>query len=413
MYDMPWVQAPIGLDAEFRLTRAGCRTVLAIVPTVTVGARLLDLALLLEDDHRLTVMFTVPDTVAARHGTAEFLNRQGALVIPWHQAVQHRFDLVLAASYNRLEQLCGPILVVPHGVSCLMSRRYRHSAGPSTSSHSGLARETLMYRGRLVPSVLALTHDSERDWLSQSCPEALPRAVVAGDICFDRLRASTTRRPAYRRALGVRDDQRLVTVSSTWFTDSVFGQHPDLCRRLLDAVPDDYRIALILHPNIWALYGHWQVRSWLASCVRDGLLVTPPEEGWRALVTASDLVVGDHGSTTQYAAAIGRPVALAAFPADAVRRGSVADAVARVSPRLDLNRALLPQVERVAGLSTARVTPEIAELVSSRPGRAGAILRRAMYDQLRLAEPAGPAEVPAAPPPEPLWLDPRIRGRQS
>lgn len=118
----PWVQAPIGLDAEFRLTRAGCRTVLATVPTVTVGARLLDIALLLQNDYRLTVLFTIPDTVETRHGTADFLHQHGALVIPWHQAVRHRFDLVLAASYNNLERLHGPVLVLPHGVSSLMSQ---------------------------------------------------------------------------------------------------------------------------------------------------------------------------------------------------------------------------------------------------------------------------------------------------
>lgn len=409
----PWIRAPIGMDAEYRQTRAGCRTVLATVPTIAAGARLLDLAKLLQNDHRINVLFTIPDTIESWHGTAEFLRRQGGLVIPWCQAVQHRFDLVLAASYAGLERVRGPVLVIPHGASSLMSRRYSRSGGPSALPHVGLSRETLTHRGRLIPSIVALTHDAELDSLRRSCPEALPNAVVAGDICFDRMLVSEPLRDEYRRALGVGDGQRLVTVSSTWSTESAFGQHPELCRRLLDSLPDeDYRVGVVLHPSIWAVYGHWQVRSWLASCMRDGLLVMPPEEGWRALLIASDVVIGDHGSTTQYAAAIGRPVALAAFPTHAVRPGSIADAVARVAPVLDMNRPLPPQLKRTAGRHRKLDGAVIARLTSSRPARSAAVLRRAMYELLHLPEPREPAEAPTVPIPRPLWREPDEEARR-
>jgi hypothetical protein len=393
-----WIRGPIGLDSELRVTRAGLRTVLVVVPTVTAGTRLRDLLPLFAGDHRIQTVYTVPEGDDTWHGTADFVTGIGGLVIPWHQAVNHRFNLVLAASYAGLDQVRGPILVVPHGAGSLMSRKFSRSAGPAAIPHAGLARETLTRRGRLIPAALALTHESEMRALRMSCPEALATAVIAGDICYDRLIASEHLRNDYRRALGVDDGQELVTVSSTWSTESVFGQHPQLCRRLLDEVDRSrHRVALVLHPSVWAVHGAWQVMAWLADCIDSGLIVIPPDEGWRATMMASDRVIGDHGSTTQYAAAIGRPVALAAYPDRVIRAGSIADCLARATVRLDPRSPLLSQLRQARPIG-----PRITKLLTSRPGRAAAILRRTMYELLDLAEPEGEPRLRPVPSPNPL-----------
>ncbi|HEV7974640.1 hypothetical protein [Amycolatopsis sp.] len=394
-----WIRGPIGLDSEKLVTRADCRTVLVVIPTMTAGTRLRDLVSLVQGDHRIQTLYTVPDSYQSLHGTAEFAAAGGGLVIPWQQAVNHGFDLVLGASPTGLDQVRGRILVIPHGAGNLMSLKYSRDAGPGGRPHIGLARETLTRRGKLLPSALGLTHDDDLAALRGSCPEALPVAVVAGDICYDRMVASASFRDDYRRALGVADHERLVVVSSTWSTESVFGRHPGLCRRLLtEAAGTPYRIALILHPNVWAVHGRGQVTAWLADCINDGLRVIPPEEGWRATAVASDHVLGDYGSTTQYAAAIGKPVTLAAYPDRAIRTGSIADRVAKAAPRLDLARPLLPQLRH------AEPDGRIAELLTSRPGQTAAILRRTMYGLLEMAEPEGKARLHAVPPPEPVTL---------
>jgi hypothetical protein len=392
-----WIRGPIGPGSERLVTRADCRTVLVVIPTMTAGTRLRDLVSLVQGDHRIQTLYTVPDTYDSLHGTAEFAAAGGGLVIPWHQAVNHGFDLVLGASPSGLDQIRGRILVIPHGAGNLMSLKYSRDAGPGAKPHTGLARETLTRRGKLIPSVLGLTHDDDLVALRDSCPEAVPVAVVAGDICYDRMLASASSRDDYRRALGVADHEQLVTVSSTWSTKSVFGRHPGLCRRLLtEATGSSHRIALILHPNVWAVHGRGQVTAWLADCVKDGLLVIPPEEGWRATVVASDHVLGDYGSTTQYAAAIGKPVTLAAYPDRAIRAGSLADRVAKIAPQLDFERPLLLQLRHTGA------DERIAELLSSRPGQAAAILRHAMYGLLELTEPEGAARLHAVPAPAPV-----------
>lgn len=266
MSEVRWLNGPVGMDAHSRVLRTGCRTVLVVVPFVVAGTRLMDVLPLLEADHRVVVMFTVPPTPNGTmcDGAEDFVRAHGGLLLPWHQAVQCEFDLVLAASDSAVSHLHGKVLLLPHGVGSMGSRLRPRSSGPHALPVHGLDRATLMCRGRLVPSALPLTHDDELVVLRDSCPEAVPVAVVAGDICFDRLMASLPSRNRYRGALGLGKAQRLVTVTSTWQPESALGRHPDLLDRLMrELPPDEYRVAAILHPNIWAIHGPWMVRAWL------------------------------------------------------------------------------------------------------------------------------------------------------
>ncbi|WAL68226.1 hypothetical protein ORV05_10820 [Amycolatopsis cynarae] len=397
-----WLNGPIGLGAQTRITRSGCRTVLVMVPTLAAGTRLFDLVPLIEADHRIQLVFTVPHGTSGWHGLGDYLRDQRAFVVPWRQAVEHRFDLVLAASHRHLAEVRGPILLVPHGAGAMKSREYSRKAGGATVPSTGLERDLLTYRGRVLPSVLALTHDRELDELRNRCEEAVPAAIVAGDICWDRLVAGLPLRNAYRHALGVGDEELLVTISSTWSPDSVFGRLPGLYRKILDKAPESgARVAAVLHPQIWAAHGRRQVVGWLSDCIRRGLLLLPPEEGWRATVVASDWVVGDHGSTTTYAAGIGRPVSIAACPGDNIREGSLAALVRSFAPPFRPRRSLRRQFSD-ASLYRERLQMEVSAAISSRPGQAAGILRAAMYRLLALTVPTGEGPSAPFPLPEPI-----------
>ncbi|MEU7479157.1 hypothetical protein AB0A63_24435 [Lentzea sp. NPDC042327] len=367
---MSWSTTPLGAGGAHRVTVPRCRKVLVIVPSVVAGTRLLDLLPLLEADHRLQVYFTLPEPDGS---TTAFVAAIGGLVIPWELALQHEFDLVLAASYRFVDRAPGPVLVLPHGASAMKSRRrMRHTAEPV----HGLDRQLLMRDGKVHAAAIVLSHDQELDVLAESCPEAFGRAVVAGDLCLDRMRASLPFREHYRRALGIEPGEAFVTISSTWTAESTFAQRPELYREL----PREVRVGAVLHPNITAVHGRWQVRAWLADC---DVIVIPPEEGWRAAVIASDVVIGDHGSTTQYAAAVGRRVLLATCPE--VREGSLAHVLRE---RVPTYTGDLDQAVRVPGF---------AELLSSRLDRAGEVLRATMYGLIGIEEPAFPAPIAPVP----------------
>jgi hypothetical protein len=381
-----FLELPIGIDSPRWVTRSGCRTVLVVVHTMVSCHRLLDVVDYVESDPRVQVVFTVaPDMF--NHDMAHHLRGLGALVLPWEQAVRERFDLALAAAYGGLAQVHAPLVVMAHGAG--------HGKLTGTAVY-GLDVQRLTRDGQPLPAALLLSHRSELGVLRRQCPQALPVAVVAGDPCFDRLVASLPERDPYRDALGVAPNQQLVMVSSTWGRSGLFGRAPWLLPWLMDQLPTNgYRVGALLHPAVWSAHGSRQVRAWLADCRRAGLILPEPDADWRALLVASDRVVGDHGSVTAYAAAIGRPVLRLPGPTATLNPRSAQHLVLARAGELDPDRPLPPQL---AAMPHAEPDPVIAAL-TSRPHRAEMVIRRTLYRLLQLSEPgrhrrATPVPVP-------------------
>lgn len=265
----------------------------------------------------------------------------------------------------------------------------------------GLSADWLLHEGRPLASRVVLSHPEQLERLRRDCPEAVPAALVAGDPCFDRMLASVPHRRRYRHAFGLDDHHKLITVTSTWGRASLLGRHGGLLRDLLAELPlDEYRVAGVLHPNIWHGHGPWQVRSWLSACVRAGLILLPPLEGWRAALVASDLVIGDHGSVTFYGAALGRPTLLGAFPHDAVAGDSPVARLGRAAPRLDAAAPLRPQIDAAIADHEPERHRAVTAQVTSVPGRSAALLRTELYRLMNLSEPDAPPVVARVPEPE-------------
>jgi hypothetical protein len=185
------VRGPFGLDASKGQTVPYLRTVLVTVHTITAGSRLNDVVPLLESDRRIQLVYTCPPSALIRNGTERFLERLGALVIPWPQAAQARFDLAIAASAGLLEWVHAPVLSFPHGVGF---NKYpaqwdgygpearRSAAGPEsrpscrlTARLSGCAKHAQRRRPWRSSAATCVT----TAWRS-ACRPALPTAVRCG-----------------------------------------------------------------------------------------------------------------------------------------------------------------------------------------------------------------------------------------
>lgn len=416
MSSCEWLPAPIGIDSDKWITRTGCRNALIVIHTVTGLHRLMDVVDLIESDPRIQVTFTVaPD--AFNHGVPRHLRDLGALVLPWGQAVKECFDIVLAASYGGLHELHGPLMVMAHGAGRGKLTQRHTYGGPALAVPTvyGLDAARLTRDGRVVASAIVLSHDAESEILSRQCPEALPVATVAGDICFDRLIASLPERERYRLAFGVTGRQQLLVVSSTWGPDSLFGRAADLIPRLIAQLSAPrVRVGALLHPAVWAAHGTRQVRAWLRESCEAGLILMDPTEDWRPLAIAADCLIGDHGSVTAYAAAIGRPVlrlattepsgpessrpepfgpesfrpeSSRAEPSGAVPSrivpGSAQAIVMEHAELLDLDLPVGYQIESARPV----MHPALTAAVTSRPGEAAELIRKAIYNLARLDEP--------------------------
>jgi hypothetical protein len=396
MGEQEWRQVPVGPDAPRWVTRGEFKTVLVAAHTLVSTQRLMDVVGLVETDHRVQLVFTrAPAALGA--GVAEYLNSVGALEIPWAQAVHEKFDLVLAAAHAGLDQLHGPVMVLQHGAA-----RGKRSGG--TGQVVGLDTGRLLFDGRPVPATLVLSHDTDLDTLAAQCPQALDIALVAGDPCYDRMVASLPLRADYRAALGIGPGRELVVIASTWGRHSLFGR----LERYLPAVlkqldPARYAVAMMLHPGAWAAHGNRQVKAWLSGARAAGLRLVEPHLDWRAAIIAADHVIGDHGSTTTYAAALGRPVLCTDLPIGELNPASPQALLGIAAPRLVRGRPIEAQFRQAQAWLRSLPDGGIAARLTSRPGQAHRLLRREMYRLLELSMPGRHRAPEPIPLPEPGW----------
>ncbi|MFG3232435.1 hypothetical protein ACGFZG_11930 [Streptomyces antibioticus] len=399
-----WLRVPVGEDANRWITRTGCRRVLFIIHNVTSATRLLDVLPLFHSDVRVQMFATCTGSSPFLAGVPELLARAGFPVLPWEQAKATEFDLAVSASYGgELGSIRGKLVVLSHGMG--YNKRLRtpdaeQSRTPVPGSRTpvfGLSPEWLLEDGRPLATATVLSHPEQLERLRASCPEASSTAVLAGDPCYDRILAALPQRDRFRRALGVTPGQQLVVLSSTWAPRSLFGGAgapkadddllPWLLSRLTTELPaDEYRTVAVLHPNIWHGHGPGQVRAWLDSARRAGLDAIPPLEGWRQALIAADCVLGDHSSVTYYAASIGIPVLLGAFPQEDLDPLSPVAALGRTAPRLLRHDSLRAQIDRAITSHDPGLYKELAEQASSSPGESAALLRRLFYGLMDLPE---------------------------
>ncbi|MFI9788232.1 hypothetical protein ACIHEI_32710 [Kitasatospora sp. NPDC051984] len=399
-------------------TLPNCKRVLAVVHTEVYGQRLREVCELLGSDLRVQVVFTVAPH-AFNDGVAAFLMRLGGTVVPWDEAVRTEFDLILVAGPRGIDQLHGPVVRLPHGtgnlkltralppVGSVSGARDQGGAGTGAAQHErqvyGLGRDSLLWEGRPNAAAYALAHRDDLTELERTCPEVLPLAEVVGDGDRDRIAAALPRRPEYRAALGLAEEEQLVLLCSTWGPNSVFGRLDTFLPRLVRELPAGrFRSALVLHPNVSAGHGRWQVRRWVDGVSGGSVSLVTQEVDWRPMLVAADYVIGDHGSVTLYATLTRARILLARFPHQDVNPRSPGMQLALTAPALDPARPLAGQLAYADRVYRPEAYAEIAARISSEPGEFLPRIRRLLYQVLKLSEPAYPPTEPPLPLPAPL-----------
>jgi hypothetical protein len=309
-------------------------------------------------------------------------------VIDWNEARDITFDVILAAHASaRFSELRGPAIVLPHGVG--YNRRMPHTTGDQASP-SGLAPGQLLGPdGEPAVARVLLSHPSQQDWLRRVCPEVVGLAVVLGDPVLDRMRASRRRREEFRRELGLNCGQQLVVVSSTWGEYSIWSRHHNLLRGLLSALPmDRYRVALVLHPNIWRGESPLGVQHCLRDELDSGLLLVPHQSSWEAVVLSADVMIGDHGSVSFYGATLDVPFLLGADGRPELTPDSPVAELCASAVRLDTTAPLEPQVAGAIERHDFALLRPAADLMFANEGRARETLQQVLYEAMGRPQPS-------------------------
>jgi hypothetical protein len=368
-------------------------TVLVVVHTVTSLMRMVDYIALIECDRRVRVYWTIaPDKFNA--GVAKHLDRLDVTVLPWAVAITKSYDLAICTSLHQVEFLhAKKKFAAPHG--CGYGKKYPSWAWPAGQEPPvyGLDRESLLDSGgRPVFDGIVLPHLDDLSVLIRQTPEVRHTAVIGGDLAFDRLLASLHLQDRYRYDLGVRRQQKLVALASTWGTDSLLARFPDLPVRLQRELPTDHRVIMTIHPAAWYEHGPRQIYACLRDAIEMGLDLVGPGEEWRHLLVAADVLIGDHTSLSCYAAAAGVPVLFSHYSTDEVAHSSLTAELIQRSPLLHPEKPLLEQLS--AAVTAGPRQQEIAlPRISSVLGESATVVRRALYELMTLSEPGTPPRI--------------------
>ncbi|NUR96411.1 MAG: hypothetical protein HOV67_14270 [Kribbellaceae bacterium] len=355
--------------------------------------RILDVLPVFADDVRVQIVFAVSRGSRFGADVPSLLDDLGVRTINWQQAIEDEFDLIICASdHADLHQLRGPLVLVPHGAGFQKFSPY------DRQELAGLTRSALWHDGAAVPSLVALSHESQRDLV----PELIDRTAVVGDPALDLMTALLDRREQLREDLGVEPAQKLVTVTSTWGPSSLLARWPTLPAQLLAELPvDEFRVAAVLHPNVWAAHSSWQIQHWLRTSLSSGLILLPPAGPWQVGLAAADCVIGDHGSLSAYAAGLSIPLVLGAFGSEEVPPDSAVSRLAADVPRLAAGPSLAGQVRRTIAEADVQTLARATTDLFARRGQSLSILQQKLYDILGFA----PLRRPV-PRPLPSWQAP-------
>ncbi|MFI1918315.1 hypothetical protein [Nocardia sp. NPDC020380] len=280
-------------------------------------------------------------------------------LVEWDQVRERafRYHLALSASENiDFDAIDAHTVLLPHGLG------FNKLVPSATGTELRLAGLPPLHALRAGRVTVTLSHPEQREQLLAVSAETADHTETVGDPTFDRLRASLALRDRYREALGT-GDRTLVTVASTWGRQSVIGRRHTLPAQLLGALDADaYQVVLVLHPNVWAYYGAFQITVWLSSALDAGLVLMPPESGWHAALIAADQVISDHGSLGLFAASLDRPLLMTGRAPETVPgtpTDELAEAVPALRPGGDLRKQLEVAREQYRAGQYAHITDRV------------------------------------------------------
>jgi hypothetical protein len=392
---------PAAHDADRWQTCPGQLIFYCFVRTFVSAIQLYQELLVFEGDTRVKLVWVRCPGSKLEHPLCDWLRSKGISLVPHEMATAGRRDLIITTSewIDPIPFAPTPVVVIPHGLGF-----HKYVPDPDTGiiRLAGLARPEGLRTGQVTQVV---SHPNQARQLAEASEHTIGRTVLGGCSNFDLLRNSRGERADYRSALGVSADQRLIVLSSTWGTGSLFGQSFDLIGRLLAQLPfERYKLATFLHPGAWSFEGESEILRRLSKHIDSGLRVIPTTEGWHGTLLAGDLLIGDNGSVTLHGAMMDIPLLLGTF-SDSVVPGTVMADLGNgmanfIDPDGDLRQQIEDEIERHDSTRAAR----LIERTIARPGESGELLRALSYSKVKQPVPTDelPARMAPAPVPKPF-----------
>lgn len=276
----------------------------------------------------------------------------------------------------------APVVVLGHGLGL-----HKMVFDPD----SGLMRQSGVVEGRHLAKghvTVVVTHADIRDQFLRVCPEAAGHIVIGGDPSHDRIMASLCHRAEFRVKFGVEDHQLLVVLTTSWNEGSLLHEWPDVVNTFLARLPSSrFRVALMLHPHLWAVLSKKGIEKTLEPHISSGGLILVPSDEWHAVMAAADAVVGDPSSPLLYAAMAGIPTSFGVYETRSVAKGTLMEEARDLLHHINRDRDLRSDINDLIARQDASLGERLRRRLIAQPGQALEGLRTLFYGKMGMDPP--------------------------
>lgn len=282
-----------------------------------------------------------------------------ALCTPW--------DLIIFADHNNTRWFHPDIPKIKYGHGLTSGKSY----GPGGSWAYG--QSALDSSGEPLYKVMFVESVYYQDAALCENPALKSNLAVVGSLMADKLLTLNKDRVAIRQELGLKDEDKVLIIISTWGPKSLiqrFGMH------LLDQLPEigkDYKIYFIIHPLNDSLSFADKNALWerLESYARASVAMrVDPTQPWFPYLVAADIMLTDHTSLSLYYALLEKPLFFVPIATEAIGQESLIWRLYQLQKPYNLEINLKNQLEQTLERFCINRHREVVDLVLNERGNA-------------------------------------------
>ena len=291
------------------------------------------------------------------------------------------WDLVVLADHLVSHHWSGwdlfswPILRIPHG-----------AVGKRVDGELYAFGSKCYDKNRNIPYKRIFVYsENERRMAIDMDSQFSEKIAVVGNLKSEKLLEKSLNRNEIRHQLGIKQDETLVFMVSTYGSNCLLNTMGDslLCeaRRL----SGKFRFAISIHPkeHQHKIETESDWNESLATLKSDGFLVMEFGEDWENYLVACDVILTDHSSLSSYGVALGKPYIYSPVPDYVTETHGLTWHLMRISPILHADASNLKEC-LTHGINEYQLE-KLAELLKTLgyyPGEAKNRARREVYDIL-------------------------------
>ena len=291
------------------------------------------------------------------------------------------WDLVITADHLDSHHWSGwslfswPMLRIPHGAVGKYEEGELYAFGSKCYD-----------KNRNIPYTrIFVYNESEKRIAIKMDPRFSDKVVVIGNLKSERLLEKSINRDEIRDQLGIKQDEVLVFMASTYGPNCLLNTVGNSLLSEARRVGGKFRFALSIHPKEHSIKKQ-QETNWaetLSSLRNDGFLVLEVGEDWENYMLACDIILTDHTSLTSYGVVLGKPYIYTPVSDNVIENYSLAWHLMSISPILLIDASNLMECLMFATneYRFERLT-ELTKMVNFYPGEAKARTRKEVYDIL-------------------------------